>query len=162
MPSFDVLSEVDRQEVRNAVDQAAREIGNRYDFKGTDTTIELSEEAITLASISDDRLSAARQVLEEKLVKRKVSLKGLDYGTVEDAAGGTKRQVATLAAGISQDKAKELNKFIKGLGIKGVQSQAQGDQLRVNSKKRDDLQSVIAALREGDFGIPLSYENFRD
>ncbi|MEM9034149.1 MAG: YajQ family cyclic di-GMP-binding protein [Actinomycetota bacterium] len=162
MPSFDVLSEVDRQEVRNAVDQAAREIGNRYDFKGTDTTIELSEEAITLASVSDDRLAAARQVLEEKLVKRKVSLKGLDYGNVEDAAGGSKRQVATLAAGISQDKAKELNKFIKGLGIKGVQSQAQGEQLRVSSKKRDHLQEVIAALREGDFGIPLSYENFRD
>ncbi|MEM8903099.1 MAG: DUF520 family protein, partial [Actinomycetota bacterium] len=87
MPSFDVLSELDRQEVRNAVDQAAREIANRYDFKGTDTSIDLSDEAITLVSVSDDRLAAVRQVLEEKLVKRKVSLKGLDYGDAEDAAG---------------------------------------------------------------------------
>jgi uncharacterized protein YajQ (UPF0234 family) len=162
MPSFDVLSELDRQEVRNAVDQASREIANRYDFKGTDTSIELSDEAITLTSVSDDRLTAVRQVLEEKLVKRKVSLKGLDYGNAEDAAGGARRQVATLASGISQDKAKELNKYIKGLGIKGVQSQAQGEQLRVTSKKRDHLQDVIAALKEGDFGIPLSYQNFRD
>ena len=162
MPSFDVVSEVDRQEVRNAVDQAQREIGTRFDFKGTNSTIEQAELALTLRSVSEDRLTALRQVLEEKLVKRKVSLKGLDYGNVEDAAGGTVRQVATLAAGISSDKARELNKFIKALGRKGIQSQTQGDQVRVTSKKRDDLQSVIAALKEHDFGIPLQFINFRD
>lgn len=162
MSSFDISSELDQQEVRNAVDQAAREIGNRFDFKGTDTTVELGDQTITLNSSTEDRLAAARQVLEEKLVKRKVSLKGLDYGSVDDAAGGRYRQIATMAAGISQDKAKELNKFIKGLGLKGVQSQANGDELRVTSKKRDDLQSVIAACKEADFGIPLQFGNFRD
>jgi cyclic-di-GMP-binding protein len=101
-------------------------------------------------------------VLEEKLVKRKVSLKVLDYGKVEEASGGTARQEVKLVAGISSDKARELNKFIKGLGLKGVQSQTQGEQLRVTSKKRDDLQQVINALKEEDFGIPLQYQNFRD
>ena len=162
MPSFDVVSEVDDQEVRNAVDQAAREVANRYDFKNTDSSLELNDNTIVLHSVSEDRLAALRQVLEEKLVKRKVSLKAVTYGEVEDAAGGTARQVVTLAAGISSDKAKELNKAIKGLGIKGIQSQTQGDQLRVTGKKRDALQAVIAALKEGDYGIPLQFENFRD
>ena len=162
MPTFDVVSELDMQEVRNAVDQASREIATRFDFKGTDSTIVLKEKTIELHTESDQRLKALTQVLEEKLVKRQVSLKGLDYGTVEDAAGGTVRQVATLAAGISSDKARELNKFIKGLGLKGIQSQAQGDELRVTGKKRDDLQAVIADLKAGDFGVPLQFENFRD
>ena len=162
MPSFDVVSEVDDQEVRNAVDQASREVANRYDVKNTDSALELNENTIVLRSISEDRLSALRQGLEEKLVKRKVSLKAITDGEVEDAAGGTARQVVTLAAGISSDKAKELNKAIKGLGIKGIQSQTQGDQLRVTGKKRDALQAVIAALKEGDYGIPLQFENFRD
>lgn len=162
MPSFDVLSEVDAQEVRNAVDQASREIANRYDFKGTGSSIELGDGSITLRTSSEDKLRALRQVLEEKLVKRKVSLKALTYGDVEDASGATVRQVVTLAAGISSEKARELNRFIKGLGLKGVQSQAQGDELRVTSKKRDDLQTVMTALREGDFGIPISFGNRRD
>jgi len=162
MPSFDVVSEIDMQEVRNAVDQASREIANRYDFKDTGSSIELGDDAITMASASEDRLTALRQVLEEKLVKRKVSLKALSYGDVQEASGATVRQVADLQAGISSDKAKELNKFIKGLGIKGVQSQTQGEQLRVNSKKRDDLQAVIASLKEGDFDVPLQFNNFRD
>ncbi len=162
MPSFDVVSELDAQEVRNAVDQAHREVVNRFDFKGTDSSIELGEDTITLSSVSDDRLGALRQVLEEKLVRRKVSLRGLDVGEPVDAAGGTRRQVITLASGISSDKAKELNKFIKGLGRKGVQSQTQGEQLRVSAKQRDDLQAVMGALRENDFGIPLSFENRRD
>ena len=162
MPSFDVVSEVDRQEVRNAVDQAARELAQRYDFKGTDSTVVLTDDAIELSSVSEDRLRAVRTVLEERLVKRKVSLKGVDFGDVADAAGGRVRQTATLSAGISSDKAKELNKFIKGLGLKGVQSQTQGDQLRVSGKKRDDLQATIAALKDEDFGIPLQFENFRD
>jgi uncharacterized protein YajQ (UPF0234 family) len=162
MPSFDVVSQVDAQEVRNAVDQTARELTTRYDFKGTDTSVELQGQEITLRSSTEDRLNAARVVLEEKLVKRKVSLKAVTYGKVEDAASSSARQVVTLNAGVSSDKARELNKFIKELGLKGVQSQTQGDQLRVTGKKRDDLQSVIAALREGDFGIPLQFENFRD
>lgn len=162
MPSFDVVSEVDMQEVRNAVDQAARELANRYDFKGTNSTIELTDDAIKMATSSEDRLIALRVLLEEKLVKRKVSLKSIDYGKVEEASGATVRQNAAIVAGISSDKARELNKFIKGLGLKGIQSQTQGDQLRVIGKKRDDLQAVIAELKEGDFGVPLQFNNFRD
>jgi hypothetical protein len=162
MPSFDVVSQVNSQEVRNAVDQAAREIGTRFDFKGTDSSIELNGLEITMRSVTEDRLNALRQVLEEKLVKRKVSLKAVSYGRVEDAAGGTVRQVATLTSGISAEKAKQINKVIKDLGLKGIQSQTQGDHVRVTGKKRDDLQNVIAALREADLGIPLQFENFRD
>ena len=162
MPTFDVVSQVDFQEVRNAVDQAAREVATRYDFKNTDTSLELGDETITMASVSEDRLIALRQVLEEKLVKRKVSLKVLDYGRVEDASGATVRQTARLQAGISSEKARELNKFIKGLGLKGVQSSTQGDQLRVSSKQRDDLQTVMNAIREADFGLPLQFTNRRD
>ena len=162
MPTFDVVSEVDKQEVRNALDQAERELTTRYDFKGTGWSIEAHDLELTMRSSTEDRLRAVRQVLEEKLVKRGVSLKALEYGKLEEAAGGTVRQTAKLNAGISSDKARELNKFIKDLGLKGVQSQAQGDQLRVSGKKRDDLQEVIAKLREGDFGVPLQFTNFRD
>ena len=162
MPTFDVVSDLDMQEVRNATDQAKREITTRFDFKGTDSAIELDDKAITLNSSSEDRLAALRIVLEEKLVKRKVSLKALDYGKVEEASGARARQRVTLKAGISSDAAKAINVFIKNLGLKGVQSQTQGEQVRVTGKKRDDLQAAIAALREGDFDIPLQFENFRD
>ena len=162
MPSFDVVSEVDVQEVRNAIDQAHRELTTRFDFKGTDTTVEFKDEAIEVESASEERLKAATQVLEEKLVRRKVSLKALAYGNVEDAAKGTVRQTATLNVGISDVKAREIGKFIKGLGLKGVSHQVQGQQLRVSGKKRDDLQTAIAKLRETDFGIPLQFTNFRD
>ncbi len=162
MASFDVVSKVDMQEIRNAVDQASREIANRYDFRNTGSAVELGEDAINMRSSTEDRLTAMRQVLEEKLVRRQVSLKAVHYGNVEEASGGTVRQTAALQAGISSDRARDLNKFIKGLGIKGVQSQTQGDQLRVISKKRDDLQAVIAELKAGDFDVPLQYENFRD
>lgn len=162
MPSFDVVSEVDRQEVKNAVDQANREVSTRFDFKGTDSTIDLGDGEIVLRSVTEDRLRALVQVLEEKLVKRKVSLKALSYGRVEEAAKGTVRQVVQLNVGISADKAKAINKFLKDLGLKGVSSQTQGDQVRVSGKKKDDLQAAIAALREHDFGIPLQFSNFRD
>jgi uncharacterized protein YajQ (UPF0234 family) len=162
MPSFDVVSQVDFQEVRNAVDQASREIATRYDFKGTGSSIDLGEKTIELHTESDQRLKALTQVLEEKLVKRKVSLKALGYGKVEEAAKGTVRQTVTLNVGINDEKAREIGKFVKGLTLKGVQHQVQGDQLRVTSKKRDDLQTVIGELREKDFGIPLQYVNFRD
>jgi uncharacterized protein YajQ (UPF0234 family) len=162
MPSFDVVSEVDHQEVRNAVDQAQRELSTRFDFKGTNSTIEQSDLTLTLRSSTEDRLRALRQVLEERLVKRGVSLKGLDYAKVEEAAGATVRQVATITVGISSDKAREINKLIKDAGLKGVQSQTQGDQVRVTGKKRDDLQAVIQKLKGADLGLALQFTNFRD
>jgi uncharacterized protein YajQ (UPF0234 family) len=162
MPTFDIVSEVDMQEVRNAVDQANREATTRFDFKGTDSTIDLSDDGLVLHSSTEDRLKALRQVLEEKLVKRNVSLRSLDPSKVEEATKGTARQKIAIRAGIDQEHAKRLNKFIKDLGLKGVSSQTQGDQLRVTGKKRDDLQAVISACRAEDFDIPLQFENFRD
>jgi uncharacterized protein YajQ (UPF0234 family) len=162
MPSFDVVSEIDKQEIRNAVDQASREIGTRFDFKGTDSSIELSDTEIKLESSTEDRLKAVRQVLEEKVVKRQVSLKSLDYQKVEEGSRGSARQVVKLVAGIDSDKAKKVNKFIKELGLKGISSQTQGEQIRVTGKKRDDLQGAIAALKDHDFDIPLQFNNFRD
>jgi uncharacterized protein YajQ (UPF0234 family) len=162
MPSFDVVSEVDEQEIRNAVDQAERELTTRFDFKGTNSSIELKDLEIELKSSSSDRLTAVRQVLEEKLVKRKVSLKSLEYGKVEDAAGGTVRQNVKINAGITSEKARAVNKAIKEMGLKGIQSQTQGDQVRVTGKKRDDLQAVMEGLKKTDLEIPLQFNNFRD
>ncbi len=162
MPTFDVVSQVDMQEVRNAVDQAQRELATRFDFKDTGSTIELSAQELRLHSSTEDRLKAVMQVLEEKLVRRKVSLKALDHGKVEEAAKGTVRQTVTLKAGINADQARAINRFIKDHAPKGVSSSTQADQVRVQAKKRDDLQATIAALREEDFGIPLQFENFRD
>jgi uncharacterized protein YajQ (UPF0234 family) len=162
MPSFDVVSEVDHQEVRNAVDQAQRELATRFDFKGTGSEIDQADLVLTLRSVSEDRLRAVRQVLEEKLVKRGVSLKGLHWGKVEEAAGGTVRQVVTMQVGISSDKAREINKLVKDAGLKGVQSQTQGDQVRITGKKRDDLQAVIQKLKAADLGVALQFTNFRD
>ena len=162
MPTFDIVSEVDMQEVRNAVDQANREASTRFDFKNTDSAIELGDNELVLRSSTEDRLRALHQVLHEKLVKRHVSLKAFDAGKVEEAQKGTARQRVAIRAGISQDHAKRLNKFIKDLGLKGVSSQTQGDQLRVSGKKRDDLQEVIAKVKAEDFGIPLQFDNFRD
>jgi uncharacterized protein YajQ (UPF0234 family) len=161
MPSFDVVSELDMQEVRNAVDQAQREIATRFDFKNTGSTIELTPKTIDLETESEPRLDALHQVLEEKLVRRKVSLKALEYGKIEEASKGAVRQSVTLNVGISSDKAREIGKFVKELGLKGVQHQVQGDQLRVTGKKRDDLQNAIAAMREHDFGVPLQFTNYR-
>src|SRR3954454_17942952 len=162
MPSFDVVSEVVNQEVRNAVDQASRELGTRFDFKNTDSAIELDGLAMKLNSSSEDRLAAVRQVLEEKLVKRGVSLKGLDWGKIEEASQARVRQSVTMQAGISSDKAKEVNKLIKEMGLKGVSSQTQRDQVRVTGKKRDDLQAVMGKLKEAYPGIPPKSNTFRD
>jgi uncharacterized protein YajQ (UPF0234 family) len=162
MPSFDVVSEVDDQEIKNAVDQASRELATRFDFKGTESVVELKDDAIEIESASEERLKAVTQVLEEKLVKRKVSLKVLDYGKVEEATKGRARQKVSLQSGINQEKAKAIGKYLKELGLKGVQHQVQGEQLRVIGKKRDDLQTAIAKLKEHDFGIPLQFNNFRD
>jgi hypothetical protein len=162
MPTFDIVSEVDMQEVRNAVDQANREAATRFDFKNTDSAIELGDNELVLRSSTEDRLRALHQVLDERLVKRQVSLKAFDAGKIEEAQKGTARQHVAIRAGISADHAKRLNKFIKDLGLKGVSSQTQGDQLRVSGKKRDDLQEVIAKCKAEDFGIPLQFTNFRD
>jgi len=162
MPSFDVVSQFNLQEVRNAVDQASREVHTRFDFKGTNSAVELLDVSIRLESSTEDRLAALVVVLEEKLVRRKVSLKTLDWSEVEEASGARVRQVAQLRAGIDSDKAKAINKAVKDLGLKGIQSQTQGDQVRVTGKKRDALQEIIAALKSADFGIPLQFENFRD
>ncbi len=162
MPTFDVVSEVDMQEVRNAVDQAERDLTTRFDFKGTGSTIELAGHEVTLRSSTEDRLKAVVQVLEEKLVRRKISLRALDFGKVEEAARSTVRQLVTIKAGINSDQARAINKFIKDKAPKGVSSSTQGDQVRVSSKKRDELQATISALKEQDFGVPLQFENFRD
>ena len=162
MPSFDITSEVDLQEVRNAVDQASREVTTRFDFKDTGASIELKTDDIELNAPSEDRLRALVQVLEEKLVRRNVSLKALTYEKVEDASKGALRQHVKLQAGISADHAKSINRAIKDLNAKGVASQSQGDQVRVTGKKRDDLQAVITHLKEQDLGIPLQFGNFRD
>jgi uncharacterized protein YajQ (UPF0234 family) len=162
MPTFDVVSEVDMQEVRNAVDQASREVSTRFDFKNTDSSVELSGNEIRLHSATEDRLRALAQVLEEKMIKRNVSLKALDKGKIEEAARGTARQTITIKAGIDSDHARQINKLIKDMGLKGIQSQTQGDQVRVTGKKRDDLQTVIQKLKEADLDVPLQFNNFRD
>lgn len=163
MPTFDIISEVDHQEVRNAVDQANREASTRFDFRGTDSTIELTETELVLESATEDRLRALYQVLEEKLVRRKVSLKSLAPGKVEEASKGRARQHIAIQAGITADNAKKINRLIKETGLKGVSSQTQGEQVRVSGKKRDDLQAVISALKDSDeISIPLQFTNFRD
>ncbi len=162
MPSFDIVSEVDLQEVRNAVDQANREATTRFDFKNTDSKVEMTPTELTLASSTEDRIRALYQVLEEKLVRRDVSLKSLDAKPIEEAAKGAARQKIELKAGIGQDQGKKINKLIKDLGLKGVSSQIQGEQVRVTGKKRDDLQAVINACKAADIGVPLQFTNFRD
>jgi uncharacterized protein YajQ (UPF0234 family) len=160
-PSFDIVSEVDLQEVKNAVNQAAKEIATRFDFKGTGTSIELKDPTvIEVRSETDKRLEAAVVVLEEKLVRRKVSLKALDKGRIQEAARGTFRQEIRIRQGISKEKAKEIIKAIKATGLK-VQAAVYGDSVRVSGKKRDDLQAVIKTLKEKDFGIPLQFTNYR-
>ena len=162
--SFDVVSEVDLQEVRNAVDQAAREISQRFDFKDTGSHVDLSEEAgkpsITIKSNTDQKVKDCAKVLEEKFVKRKISLKALQKGEIQPAAGGTARQQISINQGISTEKAKEIVKTVKDMKVK-AQAAVQGDQVRVSSKSRDVLQDVINALKEKDFGIPLQFVNYR-
>jgi hypothetical protein len=162
MPSFDVISEVDRQELKNAVDQAQRELANRFDFKNTDSSIEQKELILTIRTSSEDRLRALKVLLEEKFVKRQISLRGLEWGKVEQASGESVRQIVTVTVGISSEKAREINKLIKEQAPKGIASQTQGVQLRVTGKKRDDLQATMALLKGTDLGIAIQFENFRD
>lgn len=158
--SFDVVSEIDMQEVRNALDQARREVGTRFDFKNTGTQLTHEDATVEIISNSEGRVKAALEVVKEKMVRRNVSLKALQEGKIEPAARANFRQVITLVQGITDEKARAINKAIKGLGLK-VQSQVQGDQLRVTSKSKDDLQAVMKALKEADFGIPIQFTNYR-
>lgn len=160
-PSFDVVSKVDRQEVDNALNQAAKELSQRFDFRGTDTSISWAgEEAVTLESGTEERLKAAVDVFKEKLIKRNISLKAFEVG--EPAPSGKVYKVTgKILQGIASDKAKEISKTIRDEKLKGVQAQIQGDQLRVSGKKKDDLQAVIALLKSKDFGIALQFTNYR-
>jgi uncharacterized protein YajQ (UPF0234 family) len=158
--SFDIVSEVDMQEVANAVDQARRELAQRFDFKGTDTEISQDHTTIELRSSTEDRLKAALQVLKEKMIKREVPLKALQDGDVHPGAKGHVRQPVIVSTGISEEKTKELTKFIKSTGAK-VQTQIQGAQIRVSGKSKDDLQTAMRAVKEKDFGIALQFTNYR-
>jgi uncharacterized protein YajQ (UPF0234 family) len=160
--SFDIVSRVDLQEVSNAVEQAMKEIRQRFDFKGSKSSIEFNRDAAELTLVSDDdyKLKSVVDVLQTKLVGRKVSLKSLQYGKVEQASGGTVRQVVKLQQGIAQDKAKNIVKLIKDTKLK-VQAQIQGDQLRVKGKKLDDLQSIIKMLKEKSFDFHIEFVNYR-
>ncbi|MCA1843405.1 MAG: YajQ family cyclic di-GMP-binding protein [Actinomycetota bacterium] len=158
--SFDIVSEVDMSEVTNALDQARREITTRFDFKDTDTSLDRDDNLIEVRSSTENRLQAAVEVLKDKMVRREISLKALGEGPVLPGARNTFRQAIHVNSGISDDKARELTKFVKGLSVK-VQSQVQKDQVRITGKKKDDLQVVIKAIKDHDFGIPLQFTNYR-
>jgi cyclic-di-GMP-binding protein len=161
MPSFDVVSKIQMHEVDNAVQQAQKEVATRYDFRDTQASIERTEDGIVLRANSESRLEAAYSVLQEKLAKRKVSLRSLDAQKREPAASNSYRQLIKLTQGISKEKAKDVVKYLKDTRLK-VQGAIQGDAVRVTGKKKDDLQECIQSLRSHDFGIELQYENFRD
>jgi hypothetical protein len=158
--SFDVVSSVDLQEVKNAISQAMKEITTRFDLKGTSSEVVLSGEEIVLTSSDEFKMKAVRDVLEERLVKRSVPLKALTFGTIEKALGATARQKVTLQKGIPSDKAREIVKLIKGTKLK-VQASIQGDQVRVSGKNKDDLQSVMRLLKGTDLGIDMQFTNYR-
>ncbi len=160
--SFDVVSKVDLQEVLNAVQQAMKEISQRFDFKGSKSSIELNKDKHEITLISDDesKLKTVIDILQTKLVKRGVSLKALNYGKIEQASGNTVRQIVTLQQGIPVEKAKEIVKLIKDTKMK-VQSEIQKDQVRVRAKKIDDLQLVMKLLKEKDLGIHIEFINYR-
>lgn len=161
MPSFDVVSKVDRQEIDNALNQTRKEIGQRYDFKGSRTDIREEQEGLLIVSDDEFKVKAVVEVLQSKLVRRGINLKALVYGKIEPAAGGSAKQSITIQQGVDSDRAKAIVKAIKDAKMK-VQAQIQEDQVRVSGKKRDDLQSAIQLLKEADFGLPLQFVNFRD
>ena len=160
-PSFDIVSKVDRQEVDNALNQAAKEVANRYDFRGVGASIAWSgEEGVLIKANSEERAKAVLDVFQEKLIKRGISLKALKSEEPQ-ASGKEFRLASTIQQGIPDDAAKSIAKRIRTEGPKGVQAQIQGDQLRVTGKKRDDLQTVIAMLKEADLDVPLQFTNYR-
>ena len=158
--SFDVVSKTDPQEIANAVQQARKELQTRFDFKGSKSEIELSGEEIKLTSDDEQKLKSVRDILEDKMVKRKVSLKALDYQTMDDSALSTVKQTVKIVQGIESEKAKAIVKTLKDAKLK-VQASIQGDQVRVAGKNKDDLQKAISMLREKDFGLPLQFTNYR-
>jgi len=161
MPSFDIVSKVDMQEVDNAVNQAKKEIAQRYDFKGSRSSITLKEGEIVILADDEYRLRSVIDILHSKAHRRGITMKSFDFGKVEDASGGIVRQTVAVRQGISKDLGREINKIIKSLKLK-VQSQMQEDQVRVTGKKVDDLQRVIGVLKEKDLDIDLQFVNMRD
>jgi uncharacterized protein YajQ (UPF0234 family) len=160
-PSFDIISKVDQQELDNALNQASKELTTRFDFRGTGAQISHSgENAVTVQAETEDRARAALEVFKEKAVKRNISLKSLDAGEPRQS-GKTYRIEVKVIQGIDSDKAKAISKRIRDEGLKGVQAQIQGDQLRVSGKKKDDLQTVIGLLKQADFGVALQFTNYR-
>jgi uncharacterized protein YajQ (UPF0234 family) len=158
--SFDIVSKTDMQEVANAIQQAQKELAQRFDFKGSKSSIELTPEEIVLISDDEGKLRSVKEIVEGKLVKRKVSLKALDYATVEPSSGGTVRQRARIVQGIETEKAKTIVRTLKDAKLK-VQASIQSDQVRVTGRNKDELQKAIALVREQDFGIPLQFTNYR-
>jgi uncharacterized protein YajQ (UPF0234 family) len=158
--TFDIVSKTEMQEVANAVQQAQKELAQRFDFKGSKSSIELTAEEIVLISDDEGKLRSVKDILESKLVKRKVALKALEYATLEQAAGGTVRHRAKIVQGIESEKAKAIVKTIKDAKLK-VQASIQGDQVRVASRNKDELQKVIALVKENDYGVPIQFTNYR-
>ena len=161
MPSFDVVSEIDLQEVDNAVNQARKELGQRYDFKGSNTEVEVDSAEIRVTSADDYKVKAAAEVIESKLVRRGISLKAVRRSKVEPAANGRAKQTLEILHGLSTENGKAIVKIIKAAKLK-VQAQIQDNQVRVSGKKRDDLQQVIGLLKDSDFELPLQFVNMRD
>ncbi len=158
--SFDIVSRTDMQEVANAIQQAQKELAQRFDFKGSKSSIELGKDELVLVSDDEGKLRSLKDIVESKLVRRKVSLKALDYGKIEAASLGTVRQKAKIVQGIETEKAKAIVKAIKDEKLK-VQASIQSDQVRVVGRNKDDLQRAIALVKETDFGIPLQFTNYR-
>ena len=160
MPSFDIVSKVDMQEVDNAVNQTVKEVAQRYDFKGSKSQVTMENETVKVVADDDFRLKAIIDILQSKMIKRGVSIKALQYGKAETASGGMVRQIITIQQGISKEKGKEINSIIKDTKLK-VQSQIQEDQVRVTGKNIDDLQEIIKLLKEKDLGVEFQFVNFR-
>jgi len=161
MPSFDIVSKVDAQEVDNAVNQARKEVEQRYDLKGTQTEIALDQNEIRIVSADDFKVKAVAEVLQAKLARRNVPLKALQYAKIEPAAGGRAKQTITVRQGIDTEHARQIVKLIKDAKLK-VQAQIQEDQVRVGGKKRDDLQAVLQMLKQENLDLPLQFVNYRD
>jgi len=161
--SFDITSSTDLAEVQNACNQTMLEIRQRFDFKGSKSQVEIDMKTAEIKVLADDahKLKSVIDIIQGKLVKRKISIKALEYGTVESASGDTVRQTIKIQQGIPQEKGKEIVKYIKTLGLKKMQAQIMDDQVRVTGKDKDDLQSVIASLKQKDFGIDMTFTNYR-
>ena len=160
MPSFDIVSEIDLQEVRNAVDQASRELSSRFDFRGVDASLRLEDETILVSAPEEFQINQIRDILRDKMTSRKIDGRALQPGSIE-GAGKVKRQKLDLSQGINQDISKKITKLIKESKLK-VQSQINGEKLRVTGKKRDELQSVMSLVKDADLPLPMQFNNFRD